>query len=325
MGRIHRLLNYLRDETGTVNPTCYRLSGDGRSLLYDATLPPKTPLHFHIKHRIERDIRPVPCGYSISCPGMCLRDLSWLEVVYLHQQIVASPFITRCNIHSGSIQGFVPRITVTETPNPLIASTQYVPSGGKWGTRQDTIDLTPGSADFQLAVSLKKQVREEKNRPHRLRRRGIMAFLQTLGLDQPDADFSIGFLHHHIDEIGTKDGVFNIRVRDNHQIRASRLQPNSPEAFVMLYEGDDPAMFARAIADLHTHYPCASKFHQHSLDTHGCELTFTSSRVSIDDEMPPPGMLTQWLAEAAQPTRPKPAPKPDMASLLSGRGISSHP
>lgn len=193
MGRIHRLLNYLRDETGVINPTRYRLSEDGRSLIYDATLPPKTPLHFHIKHRTERDIRPVPCGYSISCPGMCLRDLSWLEFVYLYQQIVASPFITRCNIHSDSIQSFVPSITVTETPNPLIASKQYIPSGGKWGTRQDTIDLTPGSADFQLAVSLKKQVREEKNRPHRLRRRGIMAFLQTLGLDQQDADFSIGF------------------------------------------------------------------------------------------------------------------------------------
>ena len=325
MGRIHRLLNSLRDETGAINPTRYRLSEDGRSLVYDAMQEAKTPIRFSVERKKggRSDVVGEPGMCSVSTPFLRLENLSWMEMMYLFQRLMASPYITRCNVVQDGGFGCSNVCSVCENADPFAkikrGAAPYIQPLEK---RKEAIDLAPGSADFQLAVSLKKQIREEKNRPHRLRRRGIVAFLQTLGLDYPDADFYLQCVHHHINGIGTKDGLFCIKVRDNQRLHASHVQPMSPEAFEVMYEGDDPTLFAHAIADLYARYPCASKFHHGHNNSTGCgTISFASSSRNTDDETPPRGALAHWLAEAAHPTRPKPTPKPDAARLFLDQGL----
>ena len=329
MGRIHRLLNSLRDETGVINPTRYRLSEDGRSLVYDAMQEAKMPIQFSVQRKKggRSDVLGEPGLFSVSTPSVRLENLSWSEMMYLFQRLMASPYLTRCDVVQDGGYGRRDACSVCENADPFAETTRgQAPYVQPLEARKEPIDLAPGSADFQLAVLLKKQMREEKNRPRRLRRRGIVAFLQTLGLDQPDADFYLQCVHHHKNGIGTKDGLFCIKVRDNQRLRALRLQSMSPEmspeAFEVMYEGDDPAMFARAIADLYARYPCASKFHNsYNTSTGDDELSFASSSRDTDNEKPPTGALAYWIAEAAHPTRPTPGPKPDVARLFLDQGL----
>ena len=304
MKRIQQFLNFMTDANGVINPTQCRVSDDGRSLVCDAALQPKTPIHFRVNYTLKGCNRNKPIDYSVSCPGFRMEYLSQIEMVYLYQQIIASPYIKRCDITDNSTRWLCDHtVTIIENPDPLAETRRYFPTQGAWKEHEKPIDLTQGSPDFQLAVSLKKQIRERKNRPYRFHRRGIIACLEALGFTDPNEEFYLQCVQE------TQTGRYYIRVRDNLRFQGQGHDPLAAEAFEMIYDGTDRNLFLRAVRELYEHY-------QHIADIYsgdnsyrriqGFNIVWPCPEGSDTDI--PDGTLAIWLAEATG--QPEPVMKP---------------
>ena len=233
MKRINCLLDGLRDETGVMNPTRYRLTDEGRSLIYVTSQVSKLPIQFIVEHL------PLEMRFSVVLPHKRLDNISEFEMQYIYETVMKSPYHLRCEVRK--VYDEATRTTTTiirEGRNVMEAYYHPYQRSWKWFhlRPEDAIDLAPGGVYWQKQGKLLKVERERRRKVRQLRRTGLASYLEAQGIGQ--WGFRLRFQEY------TQAPGYTIHVYD---AGPSGHAPTGTRATV--YEGTDRALFLRAFDD----------------------------------------------------------------------------
>ena len=242
MRKINRLLDTLRDEDGVINPTAYRLTDGGRSLVYHANQASKLPIQFVVEHL------PLTQRASIVFPHKRLDNLSGIEFEHVFQTIMASPYRSRCEVEDTYDRTTrTSTVTIRESQDVMTSIQHDRLCAGEWLSIgfKHTVDLLPGGVHWKQRGEALMAKREQKRRVRQLRRIGLVAHLRALGIGT--WGFGLDFEHH------IQANTYTIKVQNCGPSRCTSTAERSK-----LYEGDDRTLFLRSLRGCDNKLPCPS-------------------------------------------------------------------